>query len=186
MNMKDCPVEPSKYFVSDKGDVLNKRNGITRKASVTKWGYARVSFYINGKVRNYPVHRLVASAFLPNPDNLPVVNHIDGNKLNNCVDNLEWCTYAHNVRHAVRTGLHVTADTHPRGKLSVEKAWEAWGRVSKGESPLEVASSYGIAISSLHSRFKKMFGKYCPDVKAAKLRANKASHDAKKKKKLFS
>ena len=54
------------------------------------------------------VHRLVIETFKPNPDSLPCINHIDGNKLNNHIDNLEWCTYQHNMQHAVRTGL-----THP-------------------------------------------------------------------------
>ena len=71
-------------------------------------GYYAVNFWIDGKVVCRKVHRLVIEAFKPNPDNLPCINHIDGNKLNNHIDNLEWCTYQHNMQHAVRTGL-----THP-------------------------------------------------------------------------
>ena len=62
----------------------------------------------NGKQKNCRVHRLVAEHFIPNPDNLPCINHIDGDKHNNHVSNLEWCTYQANMQHAVRTGL-----THP-------------------------------------------------------------------------
>lgn len=59
-------------------------------------GYMTVALSKEGKVRYFQVHRLVAQAFIPNPDNLPCVNHKDENKSNNCVDNLEWCTKSYN------------------------------------------------------------------------------------------
>lgn len=67
--------------------------------------YAAVSYTEDGKRKKAYVHRLVAEAFLPNPQKLPQVNHIDGNPKNNHVSNLEWCTPSHNVRHAYSTGL---------------------------------------------------------------------------------
>ena len=51
------------------------------------------------------IHRLMAIAFIPNPDNYPILNHIDGNKQNNTIENLEWCTHSHNNQHAIDTGL---------------------------------------------------------------------------------
>lgn len=66
------------------------------KLSTTKRGYTRISLKKEG-LKNYPVHRLVALAFIPNPHNLPFINHKDENPSNNCVDNLEWCTPKYNA-----------------------------------------------------------------------------------------
>ena len=71
------------------------------------------------KRKTHMVHRLIAKAFLPNPGNKPFVNHLDGNKLNNHVDNLEWCTVQENNLHARQTGLHKQAVGH---KLNYQNA----------------------------------------------------------------
>lgn len=66
----------------------------------------------------YRVHRMVAEAFIPNPDNLPEVNHKDNNRTNNCVDNLEWCTHVYNIQYSIDSGNHIstsdlTGDKNP-------------------------------------------------------------------------
>jgi hypothetical protein len=71
------------------------------KQSIDSVGYLNVKLRKNGKITTYRVHRLVARAFIPNSDNKPCVNHLDGNKLNNNIENLEWCTYSRNTRHAI-------------------------------------------------------------------------------------
>lgn len=68
-------------------------------------GYYHVQLYKNGKPSTKLVHKIVAEAFIPNPDNKAEVNHIDGNKANNCASNLEWVTRKENLSHAVETGL---------------------------------------------------------------------------------
>ena len=97
------------YQISNKGRVksLNyKRTGKEKILSPGKRrGYFYISLYKKGeKPKNFDIHRLVAQAFLPNPDNLPVVNHKDENKLNNNVENLEWCTFAYNTIYSVNGG----------------------------------------------------------------------------------
>lgn len=85
-----------------KGRILKPSNQNSKK-------YWRIAIIpIGGTVadkRFHPIHRLVAEAFIPNPDNLPQINHIDGNKDNNCVSNLEWCDQSHNFQHAYNLGL---------------------------------------------------------------------------------
>lgn len=79
--------------------------GQIRTPHLTPKGYARIQLSREGQGRNYMVHRLVAEAFIPNPDDLPEVNHKNGNKADNRVDNLEWITSSDNLQHAYDTGL---------------------------------------------------------------------------------
>lgn len=93
------------YQVSDKGRVKSFPRKFTHKEEViilpniSDRGYALVTLCKNGKTKHFQVHRLVAEAFIDNPDNKPQVNHIDGNPLNNCKENLEWVTAQENIRH---------------------------------------------------------------------------------------
>lgn len=70
-----------------------------------KGDYYEVNLRSGSQSEYRTVHRMVATAFIPNPENKPVINHIDGDKHNNCVENLEWCTHQDNIKHAIRTGL---------------------------------------------------------------------------------
>ena len=74
-------------------------------------GYLRVNFSVNGKNINRYVHRIIAECFLPNPDNLPEINHIDCDPLNNCINNLEWCTHEYNCKYREKFGIP-TAESH--------------------------------------------------------------------------
>lgn len=94
---KDIAGYEGLYKVSNKGRVYNLKFERFMGHISNKYMCVRLGKY--GKQKNYKVHRLVAQAFIPNPDNLPFINHKDENKLNNCVDNLEWCTREYNVNY---------------------------------------------------------------------------------------
>lgn len=88
------------YYVSDWGNIKNKKGKIIAKEFFK--GYYRVHLWKNGKGKHLFIHRLVAIAFIPNQNNYPQINHIDENKLNNRVENLEWCTAEYNSNYGTR------------------------------------------------------------------------------------
>lgn len=95
-------IETSKYEVSSLGKVRNKKTGRILK-SASNGGYIYVGLSIEGIIKSVKVHRLVALAFINNPDNKPHINHIDKNRSNNCINNLEWCTALENNIHKSST-----------------------------------------------------------------------------------
>lgn len=94
---KDIKGYEGLYWVSDMGHVKN-RHGRTLKPEIRR-GYYSVDLCKNGKRKKCHIHRLVAKAFLPNPNNLPMINHKDEDKLNNNADNLEWCDNTYNSQY---------------------------------------------------------------------------------------
>ena len=107
------------YSVSDDGQVRNdKTNRILSQS--TQQDYKHVTLSIDGKQKRMRVHRLVAEVFLDNPQNKPYVNHKDGNRGNNSVENLEWATPAENTQHAVLTGLFVSGVAKPVNQYSLD------------------------------------------------------------------
>ena len=95
------------YSVNEIGYVRNDITNYILKPAIQQ-GYAHVTIYINKKGKRVKIHRLVATAFIPNPENKPYVNHIDGIRSNNTVENLEWVTASENTQHAVNTGLFLS------------------------------------------------------------------------------
>lgn len=104
------------YEVRPNGEVVNTKTGKVLKPGKDKKGYLMICLYNNGCCKTFRVHRLVAQAFIPNPDNLPCVNHKDEDKTNNKVDNLEWCTHEYNINYG--TGIERSAKAKINGKRS--------------------------------------------------------------------
>jgi hypothetical protein len=93
------------YEITEDGQVRNKESKCVLKTQLQNGGYLIVALRKNKKRKAATIHRLVATTFIPNPNNKPQVNHIDGNKENNHINNLEWCTLKENMRHASMMGL---------------------------------------------------------------------------------
>lgn len=96
-----------KYLVSNYGRVVRAENGgcVDVSLNVNSCGYLQLHLKGEKGRKTVTIHRLVATHFIPNPYNLPQINHKDGNKMNNKADNLEWCTASHNTQHAYDNGL---------------------------------------------------------------------------------
>lgn len=93
------------YSISKNGEIRNDKSGRIKSERYNRYGYRIVDLYSQGERQTERVHRLVANAFIPNPQMKTQVNHLDGNKRNNHVNNLEWVTASENMKHAFDTGL---------------------------------------------------------------------------------
>jgi len=97
------------YYNVNKTNIRNSRLKKERilTTSIDAFGYQSVNISLNAKNKILKIAKLIAIAFIPNPENHPIINHINGVKSDNRIENLEWCTHKHNVNHAIETGLLV-------------------------------------------------------------------------------
>ena len=144
------------YEVSNTGKVrglerIGKRNHTfpkELKPSLNK-RYQEVKLYKKGEKRTYKVHRLVALAFVPNPEKKPQINHIDGNKYNNHADNLEWCTQAENNRHAIANNLTSPYPMIEATKKEVIQLTLDGEFIKRWGSLTEASSELGLQVSNI-------------------------------------
>ena len=149
---KPCPGFEEKYLVSSHGRVMGIGTYNTcKKGELIKLhkkrgrnGYMQARFYDNGRAKTFEIHLLVAKAFVPNPNNLPMVNHIDEDKTNNHVGNLEWCTNQYNIRYSNAKAV----DVYTKDGEFVETL----------EAITDAAAKYNSETSNISACCKKKYG----------------------------
>jgi hypothetical protein len=132
------------YIITKTGEVINSRNNHILKPQPNSKGYLRVS--LCGK--RYFIHRLVAEKYIPNPENKEQVNHKDGNKNNNSVENLEWVTNQENRDHAIKNKLHLQGEDCPWSKLNQMQV--DYIRADNTHSSRELADLYNVSIHTIN------------------------------------
>lgn len=150
------------YEVSNMGNVrslkriVNKKNGKTlsipfkiKSIRTAKSGYAYVHLDRNGIRKNCSVHRLVAMAFISNPEGKPMVNHINSIRNDNVINNLEWCTHKENMEHAANFGnFDVVGQNHPKAKLTNNDVLEIFKLYKTGKHTQSyIGKLYGVSFS---------------------------------------
>lgn len=141
----------NQYLISNLGIVISlKRNTILKPQTYN--GYYQIGLNKNSKLKWKTIHRLVANAFIPNSNNKPCVNHIDGNKQNNYVDNLEWVTHSENVKHAFKIGLKSSkGENNGNAKLTENNVLIIHGLYLGGLNLTEIGKIYNVYPSTIHS-----------------------------------
>jgi len=140
-----------KYSITHEGKVYSHHHKRYLKSFVNT-NYLRVNLSIGGVVKKCRVHRLVAEAFIPNTENKSQINHIDGDKLNNNVSNLEWVTASENTKHAYDLGLHKQTGTfNGNSKLTekevieIRKVWSKTRGLKLGITQKDLADKYKVS-----------------------------------------
>lgn len=146
--MKSVEGQEGRYLVNEHGEVFSSIHGEIKKLKPIAWsdGYLRVPLYFKqgGGRKMASVHRVVAEAFLPKIQGKGLINHKNGIKTDNRLENLEWCNHSENQRHAVLMGLHRTGPTFNH------LASEAAALRSSGMTFQKIADKLGVAISTAH------------------------------------
>lgn len=157
---KDIPGYEGQYQVSNLGNVISLRRYCRhtkgyvnhnapklRKPHINTSGYYHIRLLKEGLDKSVSVHILVARAFIPNPDGKIQINHIDSNRLNNRVDNLEWCTPRENLLHAYRSGNKKSAGKYNgNSKLNEQDAIQ----ISSLDLPRRVlAEKFGVSLATI-------------------------------------
>ena len=137
--------ECDKYEVNHNGEIRHRIRKQVLKGRPNSAGYLYVNFNINGKRKNFAIHRIVANAFIPNPKHKPEVNHKDSNKANNRVENLEWVDSLENKLHAYKEG---TRQSYQQGK-PVQQFSKDGIFIKEWQSISEAANELGCVVGAI-------------------------------------
>lgn len=136
------------YEISIEGKVYRAASGAEMSLRQAGSGYLRFTVTTGGvpRQKTVSVHRMVAEAFIPNPENKPFVNHLDGNKRNNRLENLEWCTAKENTQHALATGLAPSQKgvKNPASKLTEQQVIAIKRLIALGAPSIVIAHAAGV------------------------------------------
>lgn len=161
---KDIENYKGLYQVSNLGRIKSfPRNGTIKQERILKQtidnnGYLIVGLHKNNKAKKVCVHWLVASAFIPKKETDEVINHIDGNKLNNTLNNLERCTQSHNVKESIRLGLQIPHNKKPVIQYDLQENFvKEWKSACEAERQLKISQAN---ISACCRGVRKTTGKF--------------------------
>lgn len=158
---RPCPGYETSYEVSSLGSVRSidriagKRRGVVKskilKPYVNRRGYLEVNLFAQSSSLPKIIHRLVAKAFIENPNSLPQVNHIDGNKFNNASDNLEWMNNSENQKHAYKLGLQPSraGENNSKAKITNKDVTLLKELYNSGKNIVEVSKTMNISLDSI-------------------------------------
>lgn len=164
--------QDNRFEISSCGRLRNVKTGHIYKPAILRTGYYSVRTSIGSDYRKIHIiiHKAVANTFLENVNNEPCVNHIDGNKLNNTVENLEWCSYSHNLSHAYETKLFnkdkISSELNHNSKLTyedIEYIRSHYVRKSRKFSSYALAKKFNVSKTTILSIVKNKTWKHLED-----------------------